>query len=149
MAIIRWNPSNDLFSLHSELDRVFNDMTEGLWPTLSNNGGRVFLPIDISRTDKGLQITASVPGFDPEDVSVTVDNGVLTIAAQRQQESEQEEGNYVRRERYSGRLFRQVNLGDGVDGDKAQATFSNGVLTITVPLIAKPEPKRIPVSAKK
>jgi HSP20 family protein len=149
MALIRWNPHSELFNLHSELDRVFTDVTESLWPTARPNGGQAYLPLDIRRTDSGLEITASVPGFRPDDVNVTVSDGVLTIDAKRDEESnEEDEKGYVRRERYSGRLFRQVSLGSEVDGEKARAEFKDGVLAITIPTTAKAEPKKIPVSAK-
>ncbi len=150
MALIRWNPNNEIFNLHSELDRVFNEISDSMFPSTRNGGGQAaFLPLDISRTDHALEITASVPGFKPDEVSVTVDNGVLTIEAQHDDHGEdgEQDKQFVRRERYAGRLFRQVALGDGIDGNQADAAFKEGVLTVRVPLIAKPEPKRIPVSA--
>lgn len=155
MALIRWNPATELMNLHAEMDRLFNEVTQGLgWPSLLTAGtgdgqasGSAFLPVDIERTDNALVIHASVPGFKPEEVNVTVENGVLTIEAQHSQEQETKERNYIRRERFHGRLYRQIALGEGVDENGATATFSNGVLTVTVPLLAKPEPKRIPVQA--
>jgi HSP20 family protein len=156
MAIIRWNPASDLINLHSELDRLFGDLTEGLVPTRgqgNDGGGRVlpaFLPVDIERNDRELVIRASVPGFKPEEVNVTVDNGVLTIDARHSEEREEKdkEGkNVIRRERYSGRLYRQIALGEGVDSEKVNARFDNGELVITVPLAQRPEPKRVPVQS--
>jgi HSP20 family protein len=83
MALIRWNPSSDLMNIHSEMDRLFGDLTEGM--RAQGNGGRgeasAILPVDIERTDDALVIYASVPGFSPDEVDVTVDNGVLTIDA--------------------------------------------------------------------
>ena len=88
-----------------------------------------------------------MPGFTPEEVSVTVDGGVLTISARREQSEETKDGDYLRQERYFGSLYRQISLGEGVDGDKAKADFRNGVLSVEIPLVSKPEPKRIPVTA--
>jgi HSP20 family protein len=150
MALIRWNPNTDLFNLHNELDRVFSDLTASFLPMpnggSANAGG--FLPLDIHRTETALEIEASVPGFRPEDVNLTLDNGVLTITAERSQEAETQGKNYIRRERQTGRLYRQVVIGEEVDGDNVQAGFKDGVLTITAPLVKKPEPKRIPVSSE-
>lgn len=153
MAVIRWNPASDLLNVHSELDRIFGDLTEGLMPARGQGDGRnlpAFLPIDIERGDRELTIRASVPGFKPEEVSVTVDGGVLTIDARHdetREEKDKEGKNVVRRERYTGRLYRQVVLGDGVDGENVQARFENGELVITVPLAQRPEPRRIPVQS--
>ena len=152
MAVIRWNPASDLLNLHSELDRLFGDLTEGVMSTRTQGGdGRVFsafLPVDIERNERELTIRASVPGFKPEEVNVTVDGGVLTIDAhhtEEREEKDKEDKNALRRERYTGRLSRQIALGDGVDGDNAQARFENGELVVTVPLAQRPEPRRIPV----
>jgi HSP20 family protein len=153
MALIRWSPTSDLMNLHSEMDRLFGDLTQNVWqPTRgAGNGGtngQAFLPLDIERTDKALVIQASVPGFSPDEVSVTVEGGVLTIDAQRQQESEKKERNVIRQERFHGRLYRQVFLGEGINGEGAEATFKDGVLTVTVPLASRPEPKKIPIQTK-
>jgi HSP20 family protein len=90
-----------------------------------------------------------VPGFNPDEVSVTVDQGILTIDAQHQEEKEKKEKNYIRQERFSGRLYRQIALGQDVKGDEAKATFATGVLTVTVPLAKRSEPRKIPVQAAK
>jgi HSP20 family protein len=90
-----------------------------------------------------------VPGFNPDEVSVTVDQGILTIDAQHREEKEKKENNYVRQERFTDRLYRQIALGQDVKGDEAKATFANGVLTVSVPLAKRSEPKKIPVQAAK
>jgi HSP20 family protein len=150
MAIIRWNPASDLVNLHSELDRIFSDLTEGLVAPRGQGGGDgrnvpAFLPVDIERSDSALTIRASVPGFKPEEVSVTVDNGMLTIDARHEEEREDRERNVIRRERFTGRLYRQIALGEGVDSENVNARFENGELVITVPLTQRPQPRRIPV----
>jgi HSP20 family protein len=152
MALIRWNPNTDLMNLHSEMDRIFAELTEslGIAPPRQGQTGDVrqdtaFLPIDVERGDDALMIRASVPGFAPQDVDVTIDNGVLTVDAQRSKESEQREGRMLRRERFTGRFFRQVMLGEGLKENEAQATFENGVLTVRIPVARRPEPKKIPV----
>lgn len=152
MAVIRWNPGSDLMNLHSEMDRLFTELTEGLTPARMMRGAaggetQAFLPLDIERTDRGLVIRASVPGFTPDEVNVTVDQGVLTIDAQHREEHEDKdkERNFLRRERFEGRLHRQILLGPDVNSEGAQASFENGVLTVTVPLAQRPQPRRIPV----
>jgi HSP20 family protein len=149
MALIRWNPTSDLMNLHSEMDRIFNDVWQGfgMTPRGGTNGPAAsYLPLDIERTDDAVVVHAPVPGFTPDEVSVTVDSGVLTIEAEHRQDGEQRERTWIRQERFTGRLYRQIALGEGVDGEAAQAGFQNGVLSVTLPLVRRPEPKRIPVT---
>jgi HSP20 family protein len=148
MALIRWNPTSELMNLHSEMDRIFNDVWQGFGMTPRGGNGQAavsYLPLDIERTDDAMMVYAPVPGFSPEEVSVTVDSGVLTIEAEHRQEGERSQRNWIRQERFTGRLYRQISLGEGVDGDAAQASFQNGVLIVRLPLVRRPEPKRIPV----
>jgi HSP20 family protein len=151
MALIRWNPTSDLMNLHSEMDRIFNDVWPGfgLTPRGGTNGhpATSYLPVDIERTDSAVVVHAPVPGYTPEEVSVTVDNGVLTIDAQHREQGERQERTWIRQERFSGRLYRQIALGEGVNGDQAQASFQHGVLSVTLPLVQRPEPRKIPVMA--
>jgi HSP20 family protein len=153
MAIIRWNPASDLINLHSELDRLFGDLSEGMVATRGQGtmgSMPVFLPVDIERDDKALTIRASVPGFKPEEVSITIDDNMLTIDARHEEEREVKDGdgkNMLRRERYTGRLYRQIMLGEGIDAENVQARFENGELVITVPVVRKPQPRRIQVQA--
>ena len=150
MPIIRWNPSTDLLNLHSELDRIFNDVIPG--PAgLFGDGERAraaLLPVDIRRDGDQLVIEAPAPGFDSNEVQVTVDGGVLTIDAHHEQETEDKKEEYLRKERFTGRLFRQVSLPVEVIGEKAQASFKDGMLIVRAPLSRKTEPKRIPVSTE-
>jgi HSP20 family protein len=151
MALIRWNPTSDLMNLHSEMDRIFNDVWQGfgLTPRGATDGGAAasYLPLDIERTDGAVVVYAPVPGFTPDEVSVTVDHGVLTIEAEHRQQAEKKERTWIRQERFAGRLYRQIALGEGVNGDEAKASFQNGVLSVTLPLVQRPEPRKIPVMA--
>jgi HSP20 family protein len=144
-ALVRWNPWSELFDLHSQVDSLFN---QALGAEQSGTGGEYAnLPVDIRQTDEGFLIEASVPGFRPEDVEVTVDNGVLTIKGERRDEREQKKGNYVRRERRVMSVMRQIGLPQDVRADDITARFENGVLTLTLPRMEKSHPKRISVSA--
>ncbi|HEY2704869.1 MAG TPA: Hsp20 family protein, partial [Candidatus Dormibacteraeota bacterium] len=99
----------------------------------------------------------SVPGFSPEEVSVSFEGDMLSIDAQHRDQA-QDGGNgqggqaggrhYVRQERYLGRLFRQVGLGPDLRTDDARASFANGVVTVRVPTAPKAQPRRIPVTVE-
>jgi len=145
MALIRWNPWGDLFDLHSQVDHLFQSLGPD---TVRMNGDEIAgLPVDIRQTDDAFVIEASVPGFRPEDVEVTFADGLLTIKGNRSAETEDKSGTYVRRERRTTSVFRQVGLPAEVRDDHINATFDNGVLRITVPRAEKAQPRRIPVTA--
>ncbi len=144
MALVRWNPWSDLFSLSNQMDQLFQST---LPQPESRNGGEQFsLPVDIRQSDAAFTIEASVPGFDPQNVEVTFEDGVLSIKGTYDDEHERTGAGYVRRERRTGSVYRQIGLPAEVRADEISAAFHNGVLTVTVPRAAKAQPKRIPVS---
>ncbi len=145
MAIVRWNPWSDLFNLHSQMDELFSSALGREMNGQSSDVGH--LPLDIRQSDEKFTIEASVPGFNPEDVEVTLDNGVLTVQGRMQEDLAHDDGGYVRRERRVSSVFRQIALPAEVRADEISAQFENGVLTITVPRVEKAQPKRIPVHA--
>ena len=146
--MIRWSPNTELASLHSAMDRLFDDF---FGPVAGGDNRRLstpahLLPIDVKELDGGYEISAAVPGFSPEEVEVTFADGVLKIDAQHREESQQEQGGYLRRELAWGNFKRSVQLPGDVSGDDITATFDAGMLTITVPKAVRPEPKKIQVS---
>jgi HSP20 family protein len=146
MNLVRWTPTYDILNTMSEVDRVFNDVLgAGFGPRLAQGQEVNFLPVDIYRSEDTLYIQASVPGFAPDEVNISVDGGVLNIEAEHETK-ENAETSYLRRERPVGAFRRQISLGEALDGDKASASFDNGVVTVAVPVLKKPEPRRIPVN---
>jgi HSP20 family protein len=103
------------------------------------------LPVDIRRTEDAYVIEASVPGFSPNQVQVTVDQDWLVIHADREQASETTEGGWLRRERRSASIHRRFALPEEVDVDRISASVTNGELSITVPRSPRTEPRRVPV----
>lgn len=148
MAVVRWNPWSDLFALHSQMDQLFSNLAEPSGRVTSGNGeeGWISLPVDIHQSEDAFTITASVPGFAPEDVEVTFDAGMLTIRGVHRQQLESTEGGWVRRERRTGSVHREIGLPAEVRAEEISASFDKGVLTITVPRAQKAQPKRIPVA---
>src|SRR6266851_1106053 len=143
------------------MDRLFGDVfgdvfsssgaTQSMERTTDggDGGGRQLptfhLPVNISETKDGYRIEAPVPGFRPEDVEVMFADGILTINAKRTGEKTSEEGGYLRREVAFGNYRRQISLPGDVRANDIKATFDNGVLTVDVPRMPKPEPKRIQI----
>jgi HSP20 family protein len=149
MAIRWWDPMTDLLQTHRMMDRVFEQVF-GSGGTTAAQGAEsqtptYYLPLDILESDEAYVLTASVPGFSPEQVEVSFQDGVLSIQATA--EPFVPTGRWVRRERAYGNLVRRLELPQQIEGGKISAAFDNGLLTITVPKAAKPEPVKIAVAA--
>lgn len=101
--------------------------------------------VDVKETDKEYVVTADIPGVDPKDIEVTMENGVLTIKGKRESEERDESNGYRRVERFEGSFFRRMVLPDSVDSGDINAKSRNGVVEIHVPKSGKPAARRIPV----
>jgi len=111
MALVRWNPWGELFSLHSQMDDLFQALTPAQSGAAQGDiRNFVQLPVDIRQSEEAFTIEASVPGFKPEEVELTFDDGVLTIKGAHKEESEKQDGEWVRRERRMSSVYRQVGL---------------------------------------
>lgn len=150
----RWDPWSDLFNLQNEMSRWVNEVfggSAGLAPTTGRLTAGVapmaHLPLDIRQTDKEFILEASVPGFTPEEVEVTADQGVLTVRGEHKLDQSEKEGTYLRRERGQYSFMRQLTLPADVKEGEITATFTNGVLKVHLPRVETVPPRRIPVSA--
>ena len=142
MVVSRWNPWTELMSGQGHLDQLFAELSS---PTRAADLLHS-LPLDIRQTDEAFWIEASVPGFRPEDIEITVDENVLMIRGTPPPQDDQAvAGSYVQRERRLGSVHRHVSFPQQVSADDITATFTNGVLTVMVPRLQRAEPKRVPV----
>jgi HSP20 family protein len=139
MALVRWEPVRELNSLQSEMNRLFNTFFDT--PTASGNGAarRWVPPMDLVETEDHFVLKADLPGLDAGDVSIEVEDTVLTIAGERKIEHETKKEGFYRLERSTGEFRRSLTLPDGVDPDGIAAKFEKGVLEIRIP---KPEQRR-------
>lgn len=145
MAITRWEPFRELARMQDEMNRFFDDR---LWRTRSGQEelGTAFLPaVDVYEDHEGLMLTAELPGIDPKDVDVRVENGVLTLRGERKLEKEDKKENYLRVERSYGAFTRSFTLPSSVDTEKVKADFKHGVLRIQLPKREESKPKSIKV----
>ena len=110
--------------------RELEEMSRSFWNDTSLNAFRT----DITEKDGVYTLTAELPGFKKEDISIDIDKDCLTIAAERKDESEDEdkERNYVRRERFYGSYSRSFNV-KGIDTEAINASYADGILTLTMP----------------
>ena len=145
-TLTRWNPETDL--VRGRFDRLFNQMLHDAWGAQATEGvaGRIWAPaVDIKETEEALQFKVELPGLAKEDVEITVENSVLTIAGERKFEKETKGENYHRLERSYGSFSRSFTLPTGVRAEQVEATFDQGVLNITLPKQEESKPRKISI----
>lgn len=136
-----------------DLDQFLEDFSRA-WPAAMTQEKNGFLipKVDVAETDAGLELTAELPGFDQKDISLDIQNDILTIKAERKEEHEEkdEKKNYHLVELSQGSFLRRIALPFEADATKAQAHLERGLLKVEVPRLATPEtkPKAIPIIAK-
>ncbi len=138
-ALIRWNPVRRR-SLINEFDRLF-DMPN--WEESRNFG----LAIDVTENDDAYAVKASVPGINPDDIEITLEDNVLTIKGNLSSD-EVTEGEQVHiRERRYGSFSRSVRFPVMVNGDAVEANYEHGILILSIPKAEEVKPKRISIKA--
>jgi HSP20 family protein len=163
--LIPWNRGNDqaptifrgeddpFLSLHRNVNRLFDEVFRGfdtpsvLGRMTPRNG--VWPSLEFSETDKEIRVMAEVPGLEENDIEVLLEDGVLTLRGEKKSETEDKDRQFS--ERYYGRFERRLALGREVEDDKVVATFTNGVLTVTLPKTEKAQAnaKRIAINSSK
>ena len=139
----RPSPFSELVTLRQAMDRLFDDTVFRPYAAYTGNGDLARLPLDVKATSDALLVEASLPGFSPEDVEITVENGTLTIRAEDKRGETREDGNWVVREISRGSVMRTVTLPTGLEADKAEATFEHGVLRLRLPKAEQVKPRQI------
>ena len=153
-TLIRWNPERELLNMRSEMDRLMESF-------FNTSGSRRELPtetwglsLDAAENDDNYVISAVVPGVSPDDLEVTIEDGVLTIKGEVHQEREEKDGDeeketggwrYHIRERRYGSFQRSLRLPTDVDIDRIQAKHEHGVLNLVLPKAEAAKPRRITI----
>src|SRR5215813_5559537 len=107
---------------------------------------RSAMPMDAIRGKDEVQLRFDLPGIDPESIDVTVDRGVLSVSAKRDEEYAEGEKPFIR-ERVMGSFTRRIRLADTVDADRIEAAFDAGVLTVTVPVAETAKPRKVEITS--
>jgi HSP20 family protein len=133
--------------LKDEMDRLFDRLAATKWddfPTLGD-----FCPsMDMSETKDSLVVKLEVPGMEEKDIKVSLQENLLTVTGEKRQEKEEKEERYHRVERTYGAFTRGVRLPVAVDASRVQATFKNGLLTVTLPKTPAAKGTTIPIKAE-
>jgi HSP20 family protein len=145
MELVRWNPLKEMSLLRNHFSSFFSDP---FFPAemAGNEGSRNMWPaVDIFEKDGKMVIKAELPGMDKKDISLDIQNGVLTLRGERKYENEVKEENFYRKEMSHGTFVRSFTLPVDVDADGIKAEFKDGILTVEVPAPATRKPKQITV----
>jgi HSP20 family protein len=149
--LIRREPFFELTSLQDRVNQLFHQAFGGFEGTGLEQPltTATFLPpVDISEDEHNITIKAEIPGLTEKDLNITLDNNVLTISGERKFEEEDKKENFHRIERRYGRFTRSFTLPVGVDAQNVNATFENGILSITLPKREEFKPKQITIGVK-
>ena len=147
MTIVRRaSPLGELVSLRQAMDRLFEDsfVRPRGWVTSAFEG--YGFPLDVTSGPDSLTVEASLPGYRPEDVELTVENGTLSIHAESSSETREGEGESLVTEIRRGSLSRTIALPSGLEPDKATATFENGILKLRIPKAEAVKPRQIRIT---
>ena len=143
MVLQRWYPIAEVRRTENRMNRFWRSF--GYADHFNGRQRDWDVPLDVEDGAEQIVIRASLPGVTPEETQVTIDDGVLTIRADANAEREAHDGTYLVRERRTGSFSRSIRLPDVVDADKAESTYQNGVLTISLPKDEAKKPKQIEV----
>jgi HSP20 family protein len=146
MNIVRWDPYRELSSLADRFNRSFGapartrdeDFSLGTWMP----------PVDIREEKDKIVLTAELPGFQPDQVEIQMENGLLTVKGERKFEDEKEGRNYHRVERSYGTFTRSFTLPNNVNRDAIKANFGDGLLSIEMPKREDAKPRQIKITAE-
>ncbi len=147
MNLVRWEPFREITSLRQAADRLFVDSffhPSHRWLELRGSE----LPINMHQTKGEVVVRAALPGIKPDEVDITITGDILTIKGEHKEEQETREEDYMYREQRYGTFRRSVAIPVQVKHDKAEATFEDGILTLTIPKVEEVKPKQIKVKTK-
>ena len=143
MVLQRWDPTYELRRMHNSMNRRWRgfgfdfDGTEHRHWTI---------PVDIVEEREDILVRASLPGVNPDEIDVSIEDRVLSIKAKTSVDQERKDGGYLMHERRAGSFHRAFRLPDTVDTDKAKTSYENGLLTVTLPKAESKKAKRLEVT---
>jgi HSP20 family protein len=146
MALIRWEPTREIESLQQEVNRLFGSFFDVQGGRQVAPGSRRWLPaVDLVEGEDHYLLHADLPGVKPEDVSIELEDDVLTISGHREASGEGEQNGVHRRERAYGAFSRTLTLPAGIDPASIDASFDQGVLNVRIPKPAQQKPHRVAI----
>jgi HSP20 family protein len=148
MALIKWTPRRDFLSLQEGMNELLEDAF-GFPAKRRGFFERGFEPlVDVYEDKEKVEVKVELPGMDQKDVTVNVEDNVLTIKGEKKFEDEDKRDNYHKIERFYGKFERTFTLPSSIDQDKIKATFKKGVLRLELPKREEVKPKAIEIDVK-
>jgi len=155
MSLVRWNPTrelatwpSDLFGIQREMNKMFNNFFRG---DIQDEDSAIMAwtpAVDIAEHDDEYLVKVELPGVNKEDVKITIESNVLTIRGEKKQEKETKKENYHRVERNYGSFQRSFTLPSTVKSEKIDASYKDGILSVSLPKAEEAKPKQIEVKVK-
>ena len=150
MVLRRWEPLTQLRRMEEEMDQAWRQFFRlpfgEVFPHWTTD--EAHMPLDIYSTDDHLVVRVSLPGVKSEDVEITFTGNTLTLKGESKMDREVNEDNYMLREHHYGAFSRTITLPSGLQTDKAEASYQNGVLTISIPKSEEVRPKSLKINVK-
>jgi HSP20 family protein len=143
-ALSRWEPFRGANTLQEQVNRLFGDVCER--SSQESNLSTWAPAVDIAETEHELVVKADLPGVDPKELDIRVENNVLTIRGERKFEKKVNDDNYLRVERAYGSFTRSFSLSNTVNSEAIKADYQNGVLSLSIPKREEAKPKQIKVN---
>lgn len=143
MAIVQWDPFREMISLRDAMNSLLQESFVRPGGMAGDGGGPAPLPLDVAENENEFVVKASLPGMRPEDVNITVQGDTLLIRAESKAEQEKQADQWHLRERRIGAVQRAVSLTAPIDSNRAQASYEDGVLTLTLPKAEQARPRQI------
>ncbi len=146
-SLTRWDPMTEMQNMRNLMDRLF-EQSFGRIPMFRESGDEIAagLSLDVYETGNEYVVKAELPGVDPKDVDITIEDDVLTIKGEFQKQEEVSQEQYLRRELRYGRFQRSLRLPPTVEAEKAQAHFEHGMLKLTLPKKAEARSRSIKIT---
>ncbi len=146
MTLVRWEPLNAAITGPGNLLHGFDEALERIW---GNGPVRPWTPtVDVYETKDSVVVKAELPGVDPKEVEISVEDGTLYLKGERKSESEDQRDGYHRLERSYGSFARAFTLPDSVDPEKVSAEYKDGLLSVTLPKREESKPKKVKIAVK-
>jgi HSP20 family protein len=142
-TLVRWEPFREIATLQNEMSRFMNGLLEG-----NGRTNQAWVPaLDVWETESEIVYALDLPGIPEEKISVELDDGALTIAAERERTQEESEERFYRFERRYGTFSRTFGVPQGVAESDVVADYKNGVLEVHVKKPEQPKPRRIQIGS--
>ena len=144
--LVRFNPTSEFRRLQSDMDRLFDTFFPTRTDSETTGESVMWTPrVDLAETEEAYLIHVDVPGVTKDDININYHDGVLSISGERTNEAREEGTNFMRVERFAGRFYRSFSLPKAISTDAIEATYTDGVLNVTVPKAEESKPRRIEV----